>query len=269
MNLGRFRINLNLKPWRRYIILGVVAYFLFLFQQISATLPYAFLQDTLQQKNVRVYGLQGTVWQGEMQRLEVQGRSFDRVKWELHPSSLLLGNFSASVSFVNQDSRLSATVKRGLMGSLSLEDVRGRIGATEVLALAKIPAIKLDGQFNLNFDHLALDGSMLTEAEGTLIWSGAGTQFPQRLELGDLSARFDTVEQGVRATLGDGGGALESNGELILSPKGEYDFKGQFAAREGNNSALGRALRMLGPSNPEGKVDIKASGKLADLGIGS
>ena len=266
--MKKLRLKINLKPWRRYILLGLAAYGIFLLQQLSATLPYALLEGTLQQNNVRVYGLQGTVWHGEMQRLEVQGRSFDRVKWELHPSSLLLGRLSASVSFVNADSRISTRVSRGLGGGISLSDLRGRIGASEVLALAGIPAIKLDGQFNLNFDQLSLDGMVITDAEGVLTWSSAGMQFPQRLQLGDLSARFESVDEGVRATLGDGGGALESTGQLLLLAQGKYDFNGQFAAREGMESSLGRALRMLGNPNAEGKISVKVSGSLTDLGLG-
>jgi general secretion pathway protein N len=254
--------------WRPYIILGLLSYGIFLLNQLPVNLPYVLVQEQLSEQKVNVYGLEGTLWEGRMARVEVGGREFDNIQWQLHPSALLTGRLSATLSFANADSQVSARLSRSFSGDLDLQDMRGRLAAKDVLAMAKIPAIQLDGQFNVNIATMTLSEQRLSHIKGMLTWSGAGTRFPQNLKLGDLSAQLSTGDDGViKAILSDAGGVLEANGSLALKPAGQYDFDGVFAAREGKKSSLGRALRMLGSSDAEGKVTVKNSGSLSDLGL--
>ncbi|MDH5301276.1 MAG: type II secretion system protein N [Gammaproteobacteria bacterium] len=261
-------LKLNWRPWRRYVLLGGLAYGFFLLQQTPISLIYPLAKDVIEQQNIRIYGLEGGLWDGSAQRVEYQGRAFENVEWDVHPLALLIGQLSATVSVGNDNMRIHATVNRSLTGSISLDDISGRISANEVMTLAQVPAVKLDGQFKLDMDHLDLSDGRLQSAEGTLVWSHAGMQFPLKLDLGELSIDVETVDAGVRASLGDKGGPLELRGQLLIQPDGAYSFDAQLSAREGVGSSLGRTIGMLGSYNSQGKVDVKSNGKLAELGLG-
>ncbi len=247
------------------LLLGVAAYLVFLLSRLPAPLVYDMLESQLP-PSVKVYGLEGSVWQGRVARLDWQGRSFHGVDWELHPTSLLMGRTAITLAFRNSDrSHASLSLSRSLGGDLSLSDVRATLPMAELVAMARIPAVKLGGELSLNLERLDVAGMVLEEAEGAAMWNGASSQFPQNMELGDVSARLTTTEEGVLVTLADGGGPLELGGSLLLAPDGQYKLEAKLAARQGQNSPLGRSLRMLGNPGSDGKVTLNNSGNLADF----
>ncbi len=154
-----------------------------------------------------------------------------------------------------------------MFGGVQLTDVKGRLAASDLLGLLKIPAIKLGGQFGFNLSELELVDNKLTYAEGRVAWNGAASEFPQKLQLGDLAVDITTADDGISAQLKDGGGPLDATGLLTLDAAGVYQFSGKFAARDGRNSSLARALNMLGRAGADGKIDVTNTGNIADFGF--
>ena len=253
----------------QFSVLGVVAYLFFLVTQIPAVYVVSAVESQLEGNTspVKLYGIEGTLWDGEAAAVRVAGRMFTDLKWDLQPSALLLGSMSASLGVRNNDGHLQTNVSRSFLGNIQLTDVKGRLAASDLLSLLKIPAIKLDGQFGFNLPELSLSDNKVTYAEGRVVWNGAGTQFPQKLQLGDLSIDIESSDDVIKAQLKDGGGPLEASGLLTLDETGAYDFKGKFAARDGRSSSLARSLNMMGRAGADGKVDVANAGNLSDFGF--
>lgn len=257
------------KTWMKYVWLGLGVYFVLVVVRFPAELAYGFVADTLKSSPAKaeLYRVSGTIWSGKAQYLKVSGQTLRDVSWELHPLSLLAGAASATVALKTQDGSLRARVFKGFGDSIRLEDVKARLPMNEIMRMAKLPAIKLEGALGINLQEIEVAGGILTEAAGRIVWNGAETRFPQRLVLGDLSADIKNTDSGIEANIGDAGGPLEASGNLKLSPDGAYDFTGQFASREGRNSPLGRSLNMMGRPDAEGKYKITNKGNLSDFGF--
>ncbi|MDH3325462.1 MAG: type II secretion system protein N [Gammaproteobacteria bacterium] len=252
----------------KYIVLGLVFYFIFLFSQLPITKIYYFAEDILDNQKVplKVYGLSGSLWQGEAKRVSYAGKHFNQVAWELHPLALLTGNLSASLRFKNAEGNASGLFSYGFTGDLTAENLLVNIQATEALKMAKIPAFKLGGEFKLNLPRVTFADDRLAFINGRLLWADAKSIFPQKLDLGNLVVDLSTSEDDViLAKLSDGGGALELGGGLTLAPDGKYDFNGQFSAREGRQSVLGRSLGFMARYDANGKAVLKRTGNVSEF----
>ena len=251
---------------RRYLLLGVLAYLVFLGQQMPASLVLSWLQPRLGDAVV-AYGVSGTLWQGRIQRLDVAGRRLRELHWRWLPGELLLGRLGVALEARVGEGYVRTELLRGLDGDLLLRNVDGRLDMPHLLRLVRVPGLKLEGELLLHLERLLLDDGRPVAAQGRVAWLQAASLFPQRLALGDLQAVLSETEQGLRAQLGDAGdGPLALNGELLLDDAGRYELELQLAARQ-RNSALARALRMLGRPDAKGRVTLQQSGSLAELGL--
>ena len=253
----------------KYVLLGVGVYLTLVIVRFPAEIAYGFVAESLKSSpaKAQLYRVSGTLWSGRAQYMSVSGRTLRDVSWTLHPLSLLAGALSATVALKTDDGSLKVTVLRGFSDSIRLEDVKARLPMNEILRMAKIPAIKLEGQLGVNLQQIEMEAGMLTEAAGRIVWNGAETRFPQRLVLGDLSADIKNTDAGIEAEISDAGGPLEAKGKLVLAPDGGYDFNGLFSAREGQNSMLGRSLGMMGRPDAQGKFKLVNKGNLSDFGF--
>ncbi|MDH4274579.1 MAG: type II secretion system protein N [Gammaproteobacteria bacterium] len=255
------------KQWRRYALLGGIAFAVFLMIDIPAALVYSLTKSwwTNPAKPIKAFNIDGTVWSGQAGPLELPNQTIQNVSWKLHPWSILLGRMETDISLSNNQSRAKALVGKTFTGQLYVNQAEARVPANELLTALKLPAFPVSGEFRANIKKLAIANQTLERAEGTLTWFGAGVQFPQRLSFGDVSARFETTDDGIKAIIADGGGVLELNGQLIIKANGQYQFNGVMAARDGIDSPLANSLKFLGQPTPEGKVNVVYSGKTQDL----
>ncbi|MDX1810620.1 MAG: type II secretion system protein N [Gammaproteobacteria bacterium] len=259
-----------MKGWIKYLGLGVLAYLVFLAVKFPANQAYSLVEPYLPEMKVplKLYAVKGSVWDGQSGRVEYNKMSFDKVSWEFIPLDLLRGKLSLAVNFRNPDSFANLIVSRSIGGSILLQNVRASMSAQEILSMAKIPAVKLGGDFTLNLSELSLHDQKLEAVNGRLVWSKAESMFPQKLMMGDLLADLSTADNGdIQVKLGDGGGPLELSGGLTVKPDGKYDVTTLMSSREGRNSMLGRSLGFMARYNNEGKAEFKRSGNISEFGF--
>jgi len=258
------------KRWIPYVLLGMSFFVVFLLIQIPAvvgvSLIESFAKDT-PLRQLRFYGVSGTIWNGQAKQIVSAGQQFNSVSWNIHPGSLLLGRGSATISFKSDGNRFSARISQSLLGTTILEGLEAKYQMQDLIKLMQIPAVKLGGQINLRLDELVFSDGTINSATGGVFWSRASSEFPQKVDLGDLKATLDNTDDGVKAVLRDGGGPLELNAELLLAEDGQFQLSGMMAAREGQGSSLANSLRMMGKPNPQGKIVLKNSGNLSDFGF--
>jgi general secretion pathway protein N len=250
--------------WKKYLIIGLVFFFLFLLANLPAQLGVSIAKMVAPQamQQVRVYGSQGTLWAGQFDRIDYQGQSFQAVNWDLNLFSLLVGQVTADVSLRFNGQSVKANVSQSLFGGLTLSDVNAKLGAKQLVQMLRIPAMKLDGEFIVNLKTVELEGNRPTDIDGRVVWSGAETRFPQRILLGDLSATASTEDEIITVILKDGGGPLQMDATVSLDPENNYSLNGSMMARDGRQSMLGRSLAMLGSIDPQGKVTLSMKGNL-------
>ncbi|HEB94580.1 MAG TPA: type II secretion system protein N [Gammaproteobacteria bacterium] len=259
------RLRLN----GRYLLIGLLAYVIFLLVQFPAGQAYAWWKaGPGAQQKVVLTGLSGSVWRGSAQQALIDGQRLQGLEWRLKPWTVLFGKLEIDYEIRLDDGFLRGSVAADPQGAVAFDTLEAKLPLAQ-LPLPAIVALQPAGVVNLNLQSVDWNGEALLSAQGRLVWSGAGISLLQPLQFGDLALTLENRDGSVIGELSDAGGPLQAEGLLTLKPDGSYQFTGRFAAREGAQSPLGQALGALGRPGADGRVQVNQSGRLAALGLGS
>ncbi len=255
------------------LVFGLLVYLVALVVTFPAERAYAHWQASENaNKAFTLSGISGSVWSGKAAMALIQGQPLEKVEWALRPWSLLFGQVGLSWRFQLPGAQGKGSFGQGIMalgldGSVAFDTLEARLPASMLAKIAKAGALRPTGSVNLNLHDVLWDGKSLHSAEGRVVWSGAGISLLKPVALGDQAMTLETVDNAVKGVLSDGGGPLSLDGLLTVSPDGKYEFSGSLAAR--NAPDLERALRSMGRAGADGRIKLKRSGTLANLGLGT
>ena len=199
----------------RLVILGVVAYLVFLL----ANLPASWLGFALERASRGALSLgepAGTVWKGSGLLALRSGGAFRGIaefQWNCNPLSTLTGRLSVALSGIAPETRLRASVSLGA-GSVRFQNVEADAPAS--LLEPAIPAAafaKPDGRVRVLADSFEVGGAGVAGA-ATVEWLEAGMSGLPRL--GDY--RLQITGNGERAAVK----LATLRGDLRVSGEGEW-----------------------------------------------
>jgi len=258
----------------RFLVLGVLAYIIFLILTFPAEWAYAYWKSTgnsqhMANSQLSLSGIRGSVWSGKADAGRMGEQPLESLEWQLRPWSLLLGEVGVSWACQIPDSGGQGygrgVTSLGLGGSVSFSDLEVRLPASMAASMARLAALRPSGMISLKLKDVEWDGKSLVSAQGRAVWSGAGVSLLNPMMLGDLALTLTTENDVVRGSISDSGGPLSISGVATLSADGQYQFKGALAAR--NDKDLENALRSMGQPGPDGKVQVNYSGNLSGVGV--
>lgn len=250
----------------RYVALGVALFLVFLVVTFPAQYAYALAKKKFApDMPVVLTGIQGTLWSGRAAPVMINGQRMDSLAWSIHPWTLLIGRVQARLEFRNGDSYGQGVVARGFTGKIYLKNLEAHIGLQRMRLFTQALPVGMEGSFILNLKELSFNKRTVLSADGMLAWDNAVINSPQRMEFGNLRAALTNDDEIVKATLSDGGGALNAEGLLNIARDGNYKFTGVFGARDANQRGLVQGLQFLGRPGPDGKITVSTSGPLANL----
>lgn len=249
------------KKWFIYGGIGFAFYLVFLLVTFPANMTYSMLEQRLPPQ-LKLYGVTGSIWGGQAELAVWQGKRIERIKWQLHPASMILGQLSATVSAKQGKHYLQGDIGFSSSSEFSVKDFQASLPISEIKSMLRALPVKLDGSVTLKLDELEVDEGLPREAIGTIVWHSAAVSAPQKVVLGDLKVDLTTTEEGVKAVLSDNGGPLKAEGVLMLKEGGSYQFNGKFAARDKQQKVLEQSLRFLGSPASNGDISVSYSGAL-------
>ncbi|UCE89504.1 MAG: type II secretion system protein N [Pseudomonadota bacterium] len=246
----------------KYVVVGLVAWLVFLVATIPASIPYGYLvAGKPAQRSLALTGIQGTLWSGSAASARIGGIAVGRLEWDMRMLQLLLGRLGAHVSMQGNGLRADGDVALKLGGEMQLSDVVARVPAQALMPLFYGYPISLVGEFSANLEQFAVKQGQTFAARGRVAWQGAGVSAPQALAFGDLLLTLEPTDDGSKGVLADKGGPMQIEGLLNIAASGQYNLDARLAARE-EQSPLKAALGMLGRPDAQGKVTFKRRGKL-------
>jgi len=252
----------------RYISFGVITYLFFALYHFPASFAYAQLQSfTENQIPVKLYEVNGSIWSGEANSAIVGQSKLKDVKWHLKPFSLMLGNLELGWEFAVDDGYGKGVAGRGLLGGIYLQDIEAWLPAMDIMSMANLAYLKMGGSLAINLEELELDGRKIESLIGTITWHEAEVSILQSVKLGGLQVVFEPGDEGIVGNITDQGGPLQANGKLVLTEDGKYTLDGEVSVRDATQTNLKNALSFLGRPDRSGKIKLKRSGNLADLGL--
>jgi len=247
-------------PW---LALGAGAYAAFMIAFFPATIAYRWFAPD----DVRLAGVEGSVWSGRAALGSVGDFALHDITWELQPWALLIASLSGQVQTRLADGFLNSEIHAGF-GGVSFSNLRA---TTSLASLSTVLPIRgTRGLASLDFAALELEGGWPVTATGELrlgelavpplVTTGTGGI----IQLGNYRVSFtDTGGQGLAATFEDQGGPLEVAGSMRLEPDRNYLIEAVLRARPEAQPELTQGLQfMTGEPDASGMRTFSLAGSL-------
>lgn len=242
-----------------YALLGLCAYVVFLLITFPAARAYAKVAAGM--PALRLYGVEGSVWRGGADSASIGGQRYERVRWTLHPWTLLLGRIEFGIGFEGE-ARGRLDLALGADGGITARNVSVRIPVEHVDTLFRQIPARLAGELDMQLDHVTWRKGVLSEAGGNILWRGAATTSPVRSQWGDLLLTLNNDANGVKGILKDVGGPVRADGLVRIEADGRYTLAGWIAVRDPRQTVLVDGIRLIGPAGADGRVQLHYSGNL-------
>jgi general secretion pathway protein N len=250
-------------PWR-WLIVGVVGYFVFLI----ATFPAQRLTARLQTAGVQAAGVSGSVWNGRAAALQVRGMALGPTEWRISPWRLFTGTLSADVKSKRDDGYFDGNLRASLGGAISVRDLRASlpIAALNALGLPGGGMGGWSGTLQLKLDELALTAGWPSHIKGDVSVANLVGPPQQPTPLGSYRVLFPApnapANQVAGAVLSSEDSPLDVVGTLRLEPNRNYVIDAQVATRPTAPASITKALQFLGPPDEQGRRPFSVAGVL-------
>lgn len=242
------------------VALGVGAYLVF----AVATLPATLVTSRLGGTGVNTAGVEGTVWKGRAQVVQVANSNLGSVSWDLHVLALFTARLRADVQLARIDGFARGVVTVSASGNVRLRNV------TASLPLSALPAGGLPrgwmGTLNLKLADLAVEKGWPTVVNGTV--EAVDLVGPPRkpANIGSYKLTFPDPAakstEGLAGALVDTAGPLQIAGTLLLKPDRSYQIDGLVATRPTTPRDVADALQILGPADAQGRRPFSLAGTM-------
>jgi general secretion pathway protein N len=244
------------KTWP-LVALGIIAFLAF----AIVTLPARVVLGQLESSGIRAGGVQGTVWKGRAQVLQIADANLGAVDWDLHVLPLFTARLVADLRIKRTDGFAETQVV------LSPTSVRFD-ALTASLPLSALPSSAFrgwKGTANLKFAALTLRDGWPTAAEGTLDVIDLTGPAQRPFNLGSYRVVFPEAagDSGVlTGALSDLGGPLQLNGKVELKTDRSYLLDGMIATRPDAPRDIANMLQFLGAPDAQGRRPFSLSGTI-------
>lgn len=172
---------------KRYVLLGVAAYFVFLIATLPASVAWKYFIDLAGSPRLdqQVSQLDGSVWDGTT-KVHIDGLSYP-LAW--HVSLRSLWRLRLELDLSSQQDVLSADAKVFVSPfGLGLRDVRAKVSEGLINRSLKSAAASMTNPVFINIQKVDWDWGSFAEASGRIAWEGGLVTYRAGRNREELSA---------------------------------------------------------------------------------
>ena len=255
-----------LKSNIKYILLGFIAYFVFLLANMPAGFAYGQWKKSAGQSiPINLNDVDGTIWQGKAGPSMINGQQIVGFSWDISIFTMLLGILEMDFEMKVKDGYTKGTMGRSLFGGTYFNNLEGWMPLSEIKNLINLAALDPGGDLDIKVSNVKLEDNTIVSAQGDITWHNAELTMLKKIVLGGVNIMLAPDGDTVKATLADQGGPLKAEGTLILKPDRTYELEMSLGVN-GSQPDLSNALATLGPAK-NGRIKVSQKGDLSSLGF--
>ena len=186
-----------MKKW----FIGIVAFILaYLFFMVSQTPAQWVVNQISLPKEIVLQGVKGSIWQGSINRIIVDGYSINNVNIEVSLLSLLMFNPSVDTTFGGAlvDGPEGKARLSHLLGDIEVSDGHVLVAANDIAQQLTLP-IPLTAQkfIDVNIETFVMGKPLCQQLTGTVTWDTAGIKaLDEKINFGTLRGKLE-CEKGI------------------------------------------------------------------------
>jgi general secretion pathway protein N len=244
---------------KRTVLLGVGA-FLALCCFLIATIPAAQVIYRLAlPSDVRIGKVSGSIWQGRVDKLSINGFYIENVKWKVKAASLLVGRLALELKGgeVRDKSAiaLSGPVSFSMFdfSKVSASNLTVYLPTDKMIAKVKFPIrVNMGGRFRVRLNELDF-GPHCEQLLGRGEWLNASIDFPSGAsDLGNFVADLSCQEENIQIKVAEPN-SLGLSFTSVLSPDMQtFQVSGQFKVADNLPDEIKQASQFFGTPDSDG-----------------
>jgi general secretion pathway protein N len=239
---------------RIWILLAIVAVLLSAAVAVALTFPAAVAWGWVSERapDVRLQGVDGTVWNGSATRISVRGQVLGRLQWQLSPWQLLSGNPRLHLEVDGPGLKLAGELLRHDVDLIAIEHLNVQTEAGWLAPALAIPELEPTGILVSEDASLILARSGLPRAlDAHIEWREAGVRGQVIARLGTLMIDAQGKDGRIEAQVRDSGdGEVEIRGKASID-QNSYRSEVVLVPRVSDGPVV-EALQWVGQPRPEG-----------------
>jgi len=239
--------------------LGVLAYVVF----ALVTLPASVVIPRVQPQGVTLAGLDGSVWNGSAEVLQVGGIHAGSIEWDLHVLQLFGLRAAADIKLKRTDGFAQGGVSVGKQ-RVELDNFSASLPLN--LLPPQFAPGGWTGSVNARLADLTLADGWPVSADGTIDIVNLTGPARRPANLGSFQVKFPVQSNEANTLVGsvnDVEGPLRIAGKIQLkSTDRSYLLEGLVATKPDAPAELARTLEFLGPPDTEGRRPFSLSGTM-------
>ena len=244
------------------IIIGVVIYIVFLVALVPAKVAVSLAAIP---NNIKIANVSGSLWQGSASSVEVQGKTFDQVHWDINPWALFMGKVSADIVIGSKATPFHSKghVSYSLSG-LSISNLNLGTNADFILAGQRLPfRTKAGGELTLHIAQYSQGAPLCETMAGKVLLNhvNVNNQFGN-FPLGELEFALGCEQGEITLTAQEANNQIGVSGKVNIGKDNRYKVAAKLKPTPKMPEKIRNNLHYLGKPDNKGYYSIKYQGKL-------
>ena len=216
--------------------------------------------NSINKNNLKVNGVNGTVWKGSASEISSNEIYLRQTKWKIVPSELLKGNLTFDISTYPYNGQLKFNLILDLMNNLSATDIKGNF-PNDILEIIA-PFLGVSSEINMNIKSLSLNNKDINQLEGQILLNNLVMKGISNRVLG--SYKIDLFERNgeIYGSIDDVSGEVDIAATMSLTLSGKYIIDGAVSAKQNTSNQVRTILSFLGAENENGQRSFRFEGEI-------
>jgi len=228
--------------------------------------PAKLAKNLLPENNqLMISGLQGSIWSGEIDTIEIKDWQFQEIDYELSLISLITGNLGATGEIHRGDLKGDFFFEFKDSKNIEVGDVNVETSAVNLEQYVPFPGVELAGKISTQDFNARLEDNKPVNLSGVTSWNNASIDLNgQKWTLGNFDVLWSTdVEKNIiTGTLSKSKkNKIDIDGSITLTKIGLLEFNGSIA--QSTDKTIYAAFTLFANGKPaNGRLPIKFKKKI-------
>ena len=247
---------MRLRVQKKQLLISIFALLLMLIFQFPAITAI----NSINKNNLKVNGVNGTVWKGSASEISSNEIYLRQTKWKIVPSELLKGNLTFNISTYPFNGQLKFNLNLDIMNNLSATDIKGNFPNDTLEIIA--PFLGVSSEIDMNIKSLSLNNKGINQLEGQILLNNLVMKGISNRVLG--SYKIDLFERNgeIYGSIDDVSGEVDIAATISLTLSGKYIIDGAVSAKQNTSNQVRATLSFLGAQNENGQRSFRFEGEI-------
>ena len=247
---------MRLRVQKKQLLILLFALLLMLILQFPAITAI----NSINKNNLKVNGVNGTVWKGSASEISSNEIYLRQTKWKIVPSELLKGNLTFDISTYPYNGQLKFNLILDLMNNLSAMDIKGNF-PNDILEIIA-PFLGVSSEIDINIKSLSLNNKNINQLEGQILLNNLVMKGISNRVLG--SYKIDLFERNgeIYGSIDDISGEVDIAATMSLTLSGKYIIDGAVSEKQNTSNQVRTILSFLGAENENGQRSFRFEGEI-------